>query len=108
MAASVRTTSSGVPMIGISEAAVPPVATVIAAALAPDLRRPLTWRVLPSANARPLAVLKRMAPTVAVVWPVMAPVTSRREAEVVAPSVAAVGVATRVAAMTFAEALMAA
>ena len=94
-------------MMGIS-AAVPPVATVMAAALPPDLRRPLTWRMLPSAKARPLAVLKRRAPTVADSWAVMAPVTSSREAEVVAPSVAAVGVATRVAAMTLAEALMAA
>ena len=94
-------------MIGISEAE-PPVATVMPAALPPDLRRPLTWRTLPSAKARPLTVLKRRAPTVAVSWAVMAPAMSSSEAEVVAPSVAAVGVFTRVAPMTWAEALMAA
>ena len=69
--------SSWVPMTGISEPVVPAPAEAIVAALPPDLRRPLTWRVLPSAKTRPLVVLKRRAPTVAVVWAVMAPVTSR-------------------------------
>ena len=106
-ARSVRTTSSDVPMTGIS-AAVPPVATVIAAALLPALRRPLTWRMLPSAKARPLAEPKRRTPTVEESWAVIAPATLSREAEVVVPSVGAVATSVRAAAVTWAVPLMAA